>query len=123
MSEDFSPETRRQHRHSDAPPWVFGGVLIAIGVYLLLSNITGWGTGNWWALFILIPAIGSLANAWRLYEASGRVTEAVIGATIGGVVLLFVFAMLFFGFNWGLFWPALLILAGIGALVGVFARR
>ncbi len=122
MSEDTSSEPRRHHR-SDTPPWVLGGVLIAIGVYLLLSNITGWGTGNWWALFILIPAIGSLANAWRLYQVSGQANEAVIGALVGGVILLFVFAMLFFGFNWGLLWPVLLILAGIGALIGVFARR
>jgi hypothetical protein len=122
MSENLSPEPRRHHRN-DAPPWVLGGVLIVIGVYMLLRNVTGLGTGNWWALFILIPAIGSLAQAWRLYQASGQVTEGVIGPLVGGVILLFVFAMLFFGFNWGLLWPVLLILAGIGALVGVFARR
>jgi hypothetical protein len=122
MSENSSPDSRRHH-HSETPPWVLGGVLIAIGVFLLLSNVTGRETGNWWALFILIPAIASLANAWRLYQISGQVTEAVIGPMVGGVILLFVFAMLFFGFNWGLFWPVLLILAGIGALVGVFARR
>jgi hypothetical protein len=122
MSESSSPDFRRHH-HSDAPPWVLGGVLIAIGVFLLLRNVTGQGMGNWWALFILIPAIGSLANAWRVYQTSGQVTEAVIGPLVGGVILLFVFAMLFFGFNWGFLWPVLLILAGIGALVGVFARR
>lgn len=123
MSENISSGTENRKHHDDTPPWVFGGVLIAIGVFLLLSNITGRGTGNWWALFILIPTIASFANAWRLYQTTDSITEAVIGPLVGGVILLFVFAMLFFGFNWGLFWPVLLILAGIGALVGVFARR
>ncbi len=122
MSQNSSTDSSRHH-HNDAPPWVLGGVLIAIGVFLLLRNMTGQGMGNWWALFILIPAIASLANAWRLYQISGQVTEGVIGPLVGGIILLFVFAMLFFGFNWGFFWPVLLILAGIGALVGVFARR
>lgn len=122
MSENQHLESGRHH-HSDTPPWVLGGVLIAIGVFLLLRSITGQSMGNWWALFILIPAIASLADAWRIYQVSGQVTEAVIGPLVGGVILLFVFAMLFFGFNWGVFWPVLLILAGIGALVGVFARR
>ncbi len=122
MSQNSSTDSSRHHPN-DAPPWVLGGVLIAIGVFLLLRNMTGQGMGNWWALFILIPAIASLANAWRLYQVSGQVTEGVIGPLVGGVILLFVFAMLFFGFNWGFFWPVLLILAGIGALVGVFARR
>jgi hypothetical protein len=123
MSENLSSETERKHHHNDAPPWVFGGILIVIGVFLLLSNITGRSAGNWWALFILIPAIGSLAGAWRVYQATGRFNEAVVGPLVGGVILLFVFAMLFFGFNWTLFWPVLLIVAGIGALAGVFARR
>jgi hypothetical protein len=92
-------------------------------VYLLLRNVAGLGTGNWWALFILIPAIGSLASAWRLYQASGQLNEGVIGAVVGGMMLLFVFAMLFFGFSWSLFWPVALIVAGTGALLGCFARR
>lgn len=100
-----------------------GGVLIVIGVFLLLRNLTGQGLGNWWALFILIPAFSAFANAWRLYQVHGRLTEAALGPAIGGVILLFVFAMLFFGFNSSLFWPVLLILAGIGALAGVFLRK
>ncbi len=88
MDENLSPETRRHH-HNDAPPWVLGGVLIVIGVFLLLRNITGQDMGNWWALFILIPAIGSFAQAWRVYQATGQLNEGVIGPAVGGVVLLF----------------------------------
>jgi hypothetical protein len=122
MSEDSSHEAGRHH-HSDTPPWVLGGVLIIIGVFLLLRNLTGQGMGNWWALFILIPAFASFANAWRQYQAQGRLTEAVGGSLIGGAILLFVFAMFFFGLNWGNLWPVLLILAGVSALVGVVMRK
>ena len=61
---------------------VLGGILILIGVIFLARNVTGWDLGNWnwWALFILIPALGSLANAWRIYQAQGRVTAAMAGS-------------------------------------------
>jgi len=96
--------------------------LIIIGVLMLLSNFTGLNMGNWWALFILIPVFGSFGSAWRLYQVHGTMPPEVRGPLLGGVFLLFVFIMFFFGFNWTLFWPVFLILAGIGALVGVFAR-
>jgi hypothetical protein len=120
---DLTPDSSRHHRERDAAPWVFGGVLIVLGVFLLLQNITGWNLGNWWALFILIPAFGALAKGWQLYQESGTIDERVRGSLIGGLVLLFVFAMFFFGFNWSLFWPILLIVIGTGALIGVFSRR
>ncbi len=123
MNDTASEPTRQHHNQGDAAPWVFGGVLIVLGVFMLLRNITGWSFGNWWALFILIPAIGSLAKAWQLYGAYGAVNNHVRGTLIGGIVLLFVFAMFFFGFNWSLFWPVILIVIGIGALAGVFARK
>lgn len=123
MNDMTSEPTRQHHDRGDAAPWVFGGVLIVLGVFMLLRNVTGWNFGNWWALFILIPAIGSLAKAWQLYGVYGVINEHVRGPLIGGVVLLFVFAMFFFGFNWALFWPIILIVIGIGALTGAFARN
>lgn len=122
MDDNQIPNTTQPLRE-DQGPWIFGGILIVIGVFLLLRNLLGLHLGNWWALFILIPAAGSLASAWKLYQAHGTIDAAVRGPLVGGVVLLFVFAMFFFGFNWSLFWPVLLILAGIGALAGVFARE
>jgi hypothetical protein len=123
---DMTSESTHTHHHrdrDDAAPWVFGGVLIVLGVFMLLRNVTGWSFGNWWALFILIPAIGALAKAWQLYQTYGTVNEQVRGSLIGGIVLTFVFAMFFFGFNWALFWPVILIVIGIGALAGAFARH
>ena len=121
MDDNQTPESTRPGRR-DAAPWVFGGILIIIGVFMLLQNLTGLNFGNWWALFILTPAVGALASAWKLYQARGVVDAAVRGPLVGGVILLFVFAMFFFNLDWGLFWPLLLIVAGIAALAGVFAR-
>ena len=52
---------------------ILGGILILIGVIFLAQNVTDLNLTrwNWWALFILIPAVGSLANAWRIYQAEG----------------------------------------------------
>ena len=74
---------------------VLGGVLILIGAIFMAQNLTDFSLGdwNWWALFILIPALGSLANVWRIYQAQGRLTAAARGPLIGGLVLLLVSRM------------------------------
>lgn len=100
-------------------PLILGGILILIGVVFLAQNLTDFDLGNWnwWALFILIPALGSLANAWRVYQAQGQVTRAVRGPLVGGVVLLLVTTILLFDLDWGALWPVFLIILGIGALI------
>ena len=42
------------------PAWIGGVVLVAAGVFLLLGNLTRFSLQNWWAVFLLIPAAGSL---------------------------------------------------------------
>jgi hypothetical protein len=123
QDKSFEPTGRHHHHRSDAAPWVFGGVLIVAGVFMLLRNMLGLDFGNWWSLFILIPAIGSLARAWQMYQVSGEVDEAVRGPLVAGLIMVFVFTMFFFGFNWSMMWPVLLIVAGLGALLGVFAGK
>ena len=98
---------------------ILGGILILIGVIFLARNVTDWDLGNWnwWALFILIPALGSLANAWRIYQAEGRVTAAMRGPLVGGFALLLVTTILLFDLDWGTMWPLFLIIIGVGALI------
>ena len=73
---------------------------------------------NWWALFILIPAVGSLMTAWNIYQANGsQWTGAARGPLITGVILVLVTATFLFGLSWGLMVPLLLILAGAAALL------
>ncbi len=130
MSDNSSPETRQDGaspRPAQKPPgtsaWVVGGVLILVGVVFIIRNVTGLELHNWWALFILIPALGSLASAWRIFEKNGmRFTTAARGPLVGGVVLLAIAAIFLFGLDWAVAWPFLLILGG-GALLLTSLRR
>ncbi len=96
-----------------------GGVLVLIGAVFLARNLTGFDLGdwNWWALFILIPAVGSLVNAWRLYQAEGTLPAAARGPLVFGVVLLLVAGILLFELSWGTLWPVFLIIFGVGVLI------
>lgn len=113
-----------EREQRSAAPWVAGLVLILLGGFFLLQNFGLLRLNNWWALFILIPAIGSFATAWSIYQRSGwRLTSAVRGPLIGGLILSMVTAAFLFELDWGLIWPVFLILIGIGALVTAFARN
>ena len=60
-------EGRRAGRLSGS--WVVGAILILVGIFIMLPNLTAFSLQNWWALFILIPAVGAFANAWRGFQA------------------------------------------------------
>ena len=116
-------EAHRQHRAENfADPsrtgsWGVGLILIVLGALFLLRN-TGMldiSLKNWWALFILLPAIGSLDSARRMYRsADNRLTAPASGSLVVGLVLLFVAATFLFGLDWSYFGPILIILTGIG---------
>ena len=124
MSEPQSPEQKPdQQPPVRRPAWIAGGVLILAGVVFLLTNVAGVSLRNWWALFILIPAIGSLWTAYTMFRRNeGRFTAASRGPLVGGVVLLAVSAMFLFNLDWGKAWPVLLIVAGAAVLIGVVRR-
>ena len=118
-------EARRQRRlerladPSRGGAWVAGLIMIILGGIFLLRNTGTFDIPlkNWWALFILIPAIGSLETARRLYRSAGnQLTAPARGSLLVGVVLTFVTAMFIFELNWSYFGPILIILAGIGIL-------
>jgi len=112
-----NPDIGERHR-SRTPSWIVGAILILVGLGVLASNLTGFSLNNWWALFILIPAMGSLAAAWRMYQANGnRFTQAARGPLVGGLILLCVTAIFLFNLNWAGVWPVLLIIVGIGAVL------
>ncbi len=114
LQSDDQPQPEKEHHGS--PAWLGGAVLIIIGVAFLLQNVSGLSLGNWWALFILIPAMGSLGTAWRIYETHGHMTASVRGPLVGGIVLLMVTATFLFNLDWGRVWPVFLIIAGGSAL-------
>lgn len=107
------PRRVRQHKGNTTG----GLILIGIGTLFLLSQVTGFHLDNWWALFILIPAMCKLNEARQSYRANGRLTEETRGALIGGTLFAMVAVFFLFSLSWNLFWPLMLILLGIGALL------
>lgn len=98
--------------------WIPGLVLVGLGIIFLLNNFLDIQLiNNWWALFILIPAIVNLNNAWTRYRQAGRWTESAIGSLTGGTLILAVALIFLFELSWGMFWPVLLIILGIGILL------
>src|SRR5512139_253999 len=101
-------EARRQRREarladpSRPAAWVAGVILIFLGTLFLLNN-TGtfeFPLKNWWALFILIPAIGSFESALRMYRNAGnQLTAPAQGSLLVGLVLSFVTVIFLFGLN------------------------
>ncbi len=118
-------ELRRQARGSRrGGGWLGGAVLILLGVIFLLANTGIFSLKNWWALLILIPALGAFAGAWNGYQDSGgRLTAGVRGSLFGGLILVLITAVFLFDLS-SLFWlwPALLILAGVGLLVNAMIK-
>lgn len=96
--------------------WVGGLVLIGLGLVFLLQNLTGAQWGNWWAIFILIPAFWAFFEAYQVAQSEGHWSQRAIGIAIGGLVPLVIALVFLFNMNWGKIWPVFLILAGLGAI-------
>jgi hypothetical protein len=100
----------------------FAVALILVGSMFLLQNYAGLEIGNWWAVFILLPASGAFAAAWTAWR-SGLHPAAVSGPLIGGLAMLTVAAIFLLDLQWSRIWPVFLILAGIGALLPSLLSR
>jgi hypothetical protein len=111
-----STETRGQG-------FAWGGlILIGIGVVFMLQTMGLLPRDfNWWALFILMPAVAMYYQAWQIYRQTESFDSRSRGLIIGGTVVLAVAFIFLFDLDWGVMWPVFLILAGI--LVFVTARR
>jgi cation transport ATPase len=99
--------------------WVVGAVLILVGIFIILQNLTSFSLENWWALLILIPALGAFGNAWRAYQNDERLSAPARASLISGIILTMVAAIFLLNLNWTIIGPVLLILAGIGLLINV----
>jgi hypothetical protein len=102
--------------------WIGGLVLIVLGVLFLFQNLTGFGLGNWWAIFILLPAFAAFWTAWTTYQADGKLTHRVANLLYGGSFPFLIGVIFLFNLNWGGIWPLFLILAGLGVIFGWSAK-
>ena len=96
-----------------------GVVLIAVGIFFLLSNMFDIYLDNWWALFILIPAFFAFSDAYKLYEKNDRqMSRQIRGRIIGGIIPLTVALIFLLQLDWGSVWPVFIIIVGVGMLLG-----
>lgn len=100
--------------------WIPGLVLIAIGAFFLINNFTNFHLTNWWALFILIPAFGSLGSFVSAYRDGGWRNNKASGSLMMSFVFFFVAATFLLGWSWGAVWPVMLIIGGLGILLSGF---
>lgn len=120
MANDFNQPTNTP---SSRYNWVGGVVLLVIGVVFLLQNF---GVpllfGNWWAIFIFIPAVIMLTHAAQAYRAGQR--SAAAGSATVGLMITIVAVTLLFDLSFGRTWPLFLIVGGIALLLGgAWSRR
>jgi hypothetical protein len=106
-------------------PWLGGFLLIFLGLVFLFNNL---GLvrlpGNWWAMFIMLPSFASWYGAWHQYSSNGgHFTRSAIGALTWGSLPFLIGLIFLFNLNWGLFWPLILIFAGVSALINVQASK
>ena len=106
--------------------FVAAAILIGVGVVFLLQNMGYAIPGNWWALFLLIPAVFALAGAWKSYERNGRrFGPGMAGSLITALVLIALTLVFLFDLdvNWNVIWPAVLIVIGLGILARAYMRK
>ena len=113
-------ERRARRGGSSAGAWIFGLLLVLLGVAFLLENVSDFTipVTNWWSLFILIGAVGAFERAYRSFRNAGNHwTASARGAVLLGLVLTLVTAAFLFNIEWTYFGPAIIILAGVGILL------
>jgi hypothetical protein len=77
---------------------------------------------NWWAIAILIPAVGGLLTAVRLLVAGQGLGWAGISNILTTIVFTAVGAVAYAGLSWNILYAIFIIAAGLILLIGVFRR-
>jgi hypothetical protein len=111
------PAGRYWHRSRGRGGWVGGAILILLGLVFLLQNLHIFYLHNWWALFILIPALAFFAAAWGQHAYTGRFDRRARMAVLWGLALTGLSIAFLLDIQWGLFWPVALIALGVLMLI------
>jgi hypothetical protein len=105
--------------------WIIGAVITVLGTVLLMQN-TGTlpqNLGNWWALFLMIPAIAGLGEAVSELQTSGSLSKKGRAGLIFGVVLTMITATFIFNLNEKIYGPIILMCAGLGILFNNYTKK
>jgi len=115
--------TKATYSKSFSNIWV--GIIFILGGAIVLLNQFGILPFelNWWALFILMPAIGFFSGAYNRYRATGELfTMEVMFPGLLGIFMVIMSASLLVGdawdINWSLLWPFVFIIIGLGMIFG-----
>lgn len=116
IPENERPVESRSRQRGSRDGTLWGGiVLITLGAVFLLRSVTGFSFDNWWAIFILIPAVSGLATATTLTRRHGF-NYAARSALMGSLFPLTVALIFIFELDWGVYWPLFIMLGGLSAL-------
>ncbi len=117
-------EQKSVKKHGRAA-WFGGVVLIIVGLAFIVENMNlpFIKSGNWWAVFILIPIVAILDDIYRIYTTTpeGK-TGAIASKLVGLLVLGAVMVIFLFGIQMGVYWPVLLIAVGLAMLVAAVVK-
>jgi len=122
LSRHEARRLRREQRLADPSQggaWIVGIILIILGGMFLMRTTGIWAVPltNWWALFILLPAVGAYSTAWHIYQEEGRLNGPARGSLLVGLVLTFVTLMFLFEISWTYIGPILIIVVGIALIL------
>ncbi len=117
-----TPQTSDQPRRRSGAA-LAGLILMALGATFLLQALGWLGPNfNWWAIFILIPALSALWAAGVAFSRGGnRFNAGVRGSLGGGLIILAVALMFLLGLDWGVWWPLMLIVPGLAIFINGFS--
>jgi hypothetical protein len=77
---------------------------------------------NWWADFILLPALALLAGSWAAYRAQDGRLRGLGRLLLGnGLVVLSVALLFLFGLDWATWWPLMLVAPGFALFLNGFS--
>ena len=110
-------EQRWQRHGSRRHGWIWGIILVILGVALLLENLGFRFLENWWAVFILIPAYWAYVGAWDIYQDNNRLTRRAASSLTVGVLLTILAFVFLVNIAFGVYWPVLLIAGGLALLM------
>lgn len=110
-----------RHEHMYWSRAATGLVVILVGVLFLLRNLgislPFMQLHNWWALFILLGAIPSLAYALQRYRSVGRADYRVLHSLLTAAAVVMVAVLFLLDLSWERWWPLFVIYGGLWMFV------
>ena len=95
-------------------------IVIAFGVFILLGNfgitLPFMEYHNWWALFILIGAVGPLSYAVRRYLQQQKFDGVVLHSLVSAAAVITVALFFLLNLSWNRWWPVFIVYGGLWML-------